>query len=39
MTFANWQNNSKCLFLNLNHILECYGKFRLEKYAVWLCKD
>lgn len=39
MTFADWQNGSKCLFLELNLILECHGKFRLEKLALWLCKN
>lgn len=39
MTFANWQNVSKCLFLEPNLILDYHGKFRLEKHALWLCKN
>jgi hypothetical protein len=39
MTFANWQNDPKCLFLESNLILECHGKFGLGKHAFWLCKN
>ena len=39
MTFADLQNGSKYLFLEPNLILEYHGKLRLEKHALWLCKN